>query len=440
MTRLRWFWAGLAVVAACTAGLSARPAAPAAPASCVVTAFENRSGNPSLDWIGESFRIAFSEALRGSPAAVLDRQEWERALQLGGVPEGESVSHATLIRLAESADARWLVLGWYDYDGETLRAEASLLDLQREHLIPLTPVAGPLDQLESLQARLGQSLRQELGGGVAPAPATPLPLPAYENYVRALLASSPADRLEDLKIAAHLAPGDGRIALLLGQTYLQAGDNPANDASALQCLSAVPATSPDYLQAQFFAGVAAYRGADYARAAAYFTKVKETLPLPAVVADLALAQSQLAAGANAAAGSPAAPPPPLQTDFPADGFRQLEGVVAQFDAAKASALPPGQQIAFELREGERLSAQGGYDAAIKDFQAALALLGPAPAPPSPQAAEAHVGLARIWLARHDAAQAGAEVRAALAADPGNAQAASLARQLGSTRGGGGSHE
>ncbi|MGH9518419.1 MAG: tetratricopeptide repeat protein, partial [Terriglobales bacterium] len=171
--------------------------------------------------------------------------------------------------------------------------------------------------------------------------------------------------------------------------------------------------------------LAAFKLKDYAHAAACFGLVAQRLPLPSVEADLALAKAHAQAGAAPATGK-------LQTDLPVEDYRQLMGAVAQFDSRKAAKLPADQQINFDLQEGQRLAAQGGLDAAETQYQAALTLLTQAGATEPGMLAEiaaAHVGLARLWMARHDSDKASGEVKAALQADPGNLAAQALQRQL-----------
>lgn len=407
--------------------LAAAAAWAATDETCALVPFENRSGDPNLNWIGESFVVALTEAMGGTEVTVLNRAEWARALALAGAPAGEDLSHATLIRIAEGADARWLVVGWFNYDGEQLQAEASVIDLQQEHLATLAPVTGTLQDLETMQEQLGWGLRQQLAPGTGKArAAAALPLVAYENYVRSLMATNPVTRLMDLKVAAHFAPSDPRIQLQLGEAYMESGDNP----SAYRTLTAIKAEADQYVKAQFEAGLAAFKMQDYPQAAASFGVVAQRLPLPAVQADLALAKAQMLAGTGSAPTADL--DAKLQTDFPADDYRQLMTAVAQFDSKKAGLMPPGQQITFALEEGRRLQQQGGLEAAETQYRAVLRLAAQI-SPPSPetehQAAAAHVGLAQVWLARHEMEQAAAEIKAALQADPGNLAAQALERQL-----------
>jgi len=383
--------------------------------TCLVLPFANHSGASNLDWMGESFVVALRQALAQTPVAVLSRQEREQARHLVGAPAGVELSHATLIGMAETADAAWLVAGAYDYDGSQLTITGWVLDLRHEHLTRLARESGSLAQLETLQEQLGWAVRQQVAPGVeAESAPVALPLSAYEEYVRARTAATAEAKIQDLEVAVHLAPEDGRVLLALGQAYLAAGQ----DAEALDWLPRVGPEAPQAAAASFGAGVAAYRLKQYARAEELFQGLARTLPLPAVVNDLGMARA--AARHQAVSGK-------LETDFSAEGFRQLASIVAAVEQAKASELGPEARVRQELQQGQRLQAQGGLEAAAQAYQAVIAQ---AEAGQTAELAAAHAGLGEIWEARHDRAQAQKEAAAALAADPSSARALALQKRLG----------
>ncbi len=384
------------------------------PAPVIVVPFSNRSGDASLDWLGESFVVSLRQALDSAGVAVMTQPERDRARQLVGASAGVVLSHATLIRMADAAGARWLITGWFDYDGETLRAQAEVFDLRREHLARPAPEAGKLTDLETLQARLDQAIRQRLAPGAAVTPPPPpLPLPAYEAFIRARLTPEGAAKIKLLETAMRLSPGDHRVTLALGRAEWAA----QHDADALYWLQKIPPGAPESLPAQFTAGLAAYRLGHFADAAKSFQALAKQLPLPAVTHDLALAQAR-------AQGRPE--PGSLETAFPAAGYRQLAQAVALASQAKWRTLPPAQRLEAELEQGARLLQQGAWAGAMQAYQAVLQA---APAG-SPALAAAHAGMAQIWWARHDRMQASREAQAALALDPTNPQALAVRKELG----------
>lgn len=390
---------------------------------CLVLPFPNRSGDPSLDWLGESFVVGLRTAMARSSVTVLSHDERARALALLGVPAGAELSLASQMRLAKAADARWLVVGWYDYDGETLTAGASLVDLEREHLTALAAQSGPLTELESMQARLGWAVQNEVEPGApAAAPgaaAVSMPLSAYEEFTRARLAATPAERIQRLLTAAHLAPQSGRVLLALGEAYAANHQT----APALEWLEKVPPSAPERLEAAFQAGVAAYTLGQTQKAADLWRSVAQQLPLPAVMNNLAVAEKILAAG-------PSHPEPEgqIETAFPADEYHQLARAVGEYAAQKSETVPPEARAAYEVQAGDKLRAQGALTAAADAYQRALAACQPGQ---DQQRAAAHVGLASIAYARQDLALAGREVAAALAAAPDSAAAKALQAKLGS---------
>jgi tetratricopeptide (TPR) repeat protein len=277
--------------------------------------------------------------------------------------------------------------------------------------------------LETVQARLAWAVRQQVDPAAAAPEAAPtptLPLRAYESYVRAELAASNAARLNDLDVAFHFAPHDARILLALGEAELGVQHNP----EALKALLQVPAASPEYPEAQFNAGLAAFRMRQFPQAESIFSGLEAHWPLPSVMADLALAKAGVAAPNGSAAPAPAA----LKADFPLESFLQLQRTVASFNAAKLQALAPAERVASELDQGQRLLAQKAWDAAAQNFQR---VLNQGSAATAVEAGAAHAGLAAVWMARHNSTEAAAEAAAALNSDPNNAAAQALQAQRGS---------
>jgi tetratricopeptide (TPR) repeat protein len=381
--------------------------------TCLVVPFSNRSGDPSLDWLGESFVVSLRQALDSANLEVMTQAERDRARQLVGAPVGMVLSHATLIRMADAAGVRWLVTGWYDYDGDSLTAHADVVDLKREHLSRPPQEMGKLTDLETIQAQLDAAVRRLVApGAAAAAPPPGLPLPAYEAFVRARLAPEGEAKIQLLETAMHLSRGDARVMLALGRAEWMAQHN----ADALYWLQKVPPTAPEAYQARFTAGLAAYRMGHFAFAERCLQQLSTRLPLPAVMHDLALAQARVQG--RAAAGK-------LETSFPAFGYRQLAQAVAQATRAKWRALPLDRRVAAELAQGAKLAQQRAWAGAMQAYQAVLAA-----APAGSRAlATAHAGMAQVWWARHDRTQAAREARAALALDPANAAALTVRREL-----------
>lgn len=436
--------------------------------SCFVLPFDNRSPNANLDWMGESFVESLATALQNAGLSVITRQERAAAFDQAGIPELPTLSLATRMHIAGDADAHWLILGSYHYDGTTFRVSASVVDLEREHMMDVPEEKGALQDLESIQNDLAhailQAIRPDADFSGLPARQHVL-LPAYENYIRGVIATDPEVRLKYLREAVRLQPDYSHAIFRLGEEYFNRDDF----ASALQWLPRVQRSDPDYWQSQFLAGLAAFHREQYPRAVAFFREISGRLPMTEVLNDLGVSlthtqpaeavqvllrarqqdasdfdiqrnlaaawllagdrghallllqqiQSQHASQAVSDLLSVAQSPSAidaasvwktelLKSDFPADSFRQLEATIVAFDAHKAQSLPDAQRLQFHLDQGRQLLQKGALDGAEKEFRAALRV--------DPASAPAHLGLAQVFLARRDWTNASGEAQLSLKTD------------------------
>ena len=256
--------------------------------------FENQSGSPGLEWIGESFPELLGERLNSPSIFVVSREDRLRAYDRLGIPAGVHPSRATLYRVAEQLDVEYVVMGGYAFDGRTFTATAQLLDMRKEHLQPEASESGPLIQLIDIQTRLAWNLLKELHAGlamsreayVAAAPA--IRLDAFENYVRGSIASDSQDRIRRFREALRLNPEYPEAALKLGKTYY--ADRQYDQAIAY--LGRVPLEHPLARQANFYLGLAAYYRGDFARAETAFGFVASRLPLGEVYNNLGVVEAR----------------------------------------------------------------------------------------------------------------------------------------------------
>ncbi len=92
-------------------------------------------------------------------------------------------------------------------------------------------------------------------------PWPPLPLEAFENYVKGLVAATPAAQQRFLESAVRQAATDARILLALWDVHTAQG----NHERALASASAVPADAPAYRQARLAVALFAHRAAPVRR-------------------------------------------------------------------------------------------------------------------------------------------------------------------------------
>ena len=260
----------------------------------LVLPFENRSGNPSLSWIGDSFPDTLDHRLESASFLTISRDDRAFAYDHLGLPEGFRPSRATAIRIAQQLDANFVILGSFTLGENRINVQAQVLSIDGLRLSPPLQETADLQHLFDAENGIAWKLARALDPHFALAESTFLaapgavPLPAFEDYVRGTNASVPEERLQRLKQAVNVAPDYTPALLALGkEQYLE-----RDFAAAASTLAKVPPSSPLALQAGFFLGLARFNTANYAGAETAFAFVAQHLPLPEVINNQAVVQSR----------------------------------------------------------------------------------------------------------------------------------------------------
>jgi len=117
----------------------------------------------------------------------------------------------------------------------------------------------------------------------------PMPPDVLENYVKGVMAVSPATRQRFLEAAYHGARRDGRVLLALWNAYT----DQAQHAKALAVARTVTVDSPVSRDARFFAGLSLVRLGRLNEAFTTFTELQDERPSPAVASALGVVQLRL---------------------------------------------------------------------------------------------------------------------------------------------------
>ena len=251
------------------------------PRTVLVLPFENTSRAPGLDWISEAFPEMIGDGMTTSGTYVVPRDDRNYAFDRMGIPTTSRLSRETLYRIAEQMDADYVILGTYDYDGQTFTASAQLLDMKKLHLAPEIKESGPLVNMVGLQRALTWDLLKTLVPQAVPSKAafleeaTPIRLDAFENYVRGMLATTRQERVQRLKEAVRLNPDYSQAILQLGKTYFTNKEYE----SAVAWFTRVPETDSRASEANFYLGLSAFYQGDYEKAEKAFAFLESRLPL-----------------------------------------------------------------------------------------------------------------------------------------------------------------
>ena len=260
----------------------------------LVLPFENRSGNTSLNWIGDSFPDTLDHRLSSAGFLTISQDDRMYAYHHLGLPEGFRPSRATSIRVAQQLDADYIIIGSFNVSGNQISVQAKAVSVDQFKLS--TPVinSADLSRLFDAENAIAWQVARAIDPSFNVAEATFLsapgavPLPAFEDYIRGDNAIVPAERIQRLKEAVAFQPDYAAALLALGkEQYLQ-----RDFAGAAATLSKLPPSNPLALEGEFYLGLSRFNSANYAGAETAFSFVADHLPLPEVINNEAVSQSR----------------------------------------------------------------------------------------------------------------------------------------------------
>ncbi len=260
----------------------------------LVLPFENRSGQPALNWIGDSFPVTLDQRLNSAGFLTITRDDRQFALDHLGLPVDFRPTRATTIRIAQTLDANYVILGNYNVINGRIIVQAQVLDVN--HLTLSAPLedSSELARLFDIENAIAWKVARQIDPHFPVAEQTFLAaaggvrLSAFEDYIRGTDATSSLERIRHLQAAVADTPDYSAALLALGKAQYLAKQFDA----AATTLAKVPSTSRLALEANFYLGLARFTSARYAEAEAAFTFVASRLPLPEVLNDQAVAASR----------------------------------------------------------------------------------------------------------------------------------------------------
>lgn len=290
---------GFSLTLAAGAHAQTQPAAPVA--RQLVIPFENISGEPRTHWLSEGSAVLLTDHLGSLGLSVIRRDDRLRAFERLRVPPVATLSHATVIRIGQVVGAAQVVIGAFQLDGDDLVVRARTIRLDTARISPDLVERGPLTELLSIYERLARRIAPSNVPAEALLQTYPT-LPAFEQYIKGVLAEAPSSQIAFLSQALKLYPNFQRARVELWGVHTSLGDH----AEALAVAGDVPVSSPLSRQARFLAGVSMIQLGRYQGAFDVLTVLNGERPDPALANNLGVIQLRRAppAGAQgAAAGS-----------------------------------------------------------------------------------------------------------------------------------------
>lgn len=314
----------LIAVFAATCAVAQGPAespatAPAAPAAdrgriLLVLPFDNRTGQPNLEWVREAAVELLSSRFRSVGFVPTGRTDRMYALDHLGLPQGFQPSRASSLKLAQMLDADQIVVGSFIVDGNDIVTEAKLVDVPHLTMSKAVTARGDMHNMIAVFDSLAWKLTVQLDPHIGVAEETfiaagrNLRIDAFEQYIRGITEPDQVERVRHLEASVKLNPNFSSAWMALGreqyngQQYEQAAD----------AFARVDKNGIDGLEAGFYRGLSLLFSGDYAHAEKTFADVAKVLALAEVVNNEAVAASRQGHDATvlfvqAAADDPSSP-------------------------------------------------------------------------------------------------------------------------------------
>lgn len=260
----------------------------------LVLPFDNRTGQPNLEWIREAAAEILSMRFASAGFQPTSRADRMYALDHLGLPQGFQPSRASALKLAQMLDAGSIVVGSYTTSGNRIVAQAELVDVPQLRMLPAVSAGGEMRDMIAVFGALAWKLTKQLDPSFTVAEETfaaagnGMRLDAFEQYIRGVTEPDQAERLLHLNQAVKLSPDFGPAWMALGredyneQQYQQAAD----------AFAKVDRNGPNGLEAGFYGGLSLLFLGDYARAQQAFADVARVLPLAGAVNNEGVAVSR----------------------------------------------------------------------------------------------------------------------------------------------------
>lgn len=265
--------------------LAAQTIASAPTGRILVMPFDNVRRDAKIVWLGEASAVLLTDDLRALGANPISRQERQQAFDRLQVPPSAALTDATVIRIGQLVGATEVILGSLQMEGDALVVRARVIALDTGRVQSDVTERGPLERLFPSFEKIARQ--------IAPSPKSSEeieqlhpPLPVFENYIKGVLAETPATAVNYLETALRLQPTFDRARLALWDVYTDQGDH----ARALAAVTPVPPASGYARRARFLAGLSQLNLKKYDDAFATFKALADERAVPTVLNDLGVVQ------------------------------------------------------------------------------------------------------------------------------------------------------
>ncbi len=246
-----------------------------------------------LYWLSEASAVVLTDDLLALGAPAITRDDRLRAFERLHVPNIASLSEATIIRLGQIVGAAQVVLGSFEVTGDQIAIRAKTIRLDVGRMSPEIVERGPLTEMFAVFARVARRIVPGSGVSTAEMEQGHPSLPAFELYIKGVLAEAPATKVNFLTQAVRQAPTFQRARIALWTVYNEEGQHQ----KALAAVRGVPAESRLARRARFLGAVSQLQLGQYQDAFDTLADLNRVMPDPALLNDLGVVQLRRPTGA-----------------------------------------------------------------------------------------------------------------------------------------------
>jgi tetratricopeptide (TPR) repeat protein len=252
----------------------------------LVMPFENLKKEGRIFWLGEASAVLLADNLNALGFDAITRDERRYAFERLQVPPAASLTDATLIRIGQLVGAAQIVVGTLQMEGDDLVVRARSIALEAGRVRVTASERGPIPELFGTFERLTRQLAPTGGSFVSDGKNGHPTVAAFENYIKGLLAETPATAISYLTACLKADPGFDRARLALWDVYQEKGDYE----SALAAALAVAPGSRWALRSKFLVGLAQLHLKRHDDAFNTFKALSEAKPSAAALNNLGVVQ------------------------------------------------------------------------------------------------------------------------------------------------------
>ncbi|HWW96852.1 MAG TPA: tetratricopeptide repeat protein, partial [Edaphobacter sp.] len=192
--------------------------------------FDNRTGQTNLAWVGDSFPDTLNQRFTSVGFLTITRDDRQFALDHLGLPVDFRPSRATTIRIAQTLDADFVIVGSYTVNNGRIAVQAQVLEVNKLRLSQPLEDSSELARLFDVENAIAWKVARQIDPHLKVAEQTFLSasggvkLSAFENYIRGTDATTSQERIKRLQMAIQDTPNYPAALLALGKAQFAQRD------------------------------------------------------------------------------------------------------------------------------------------------------------------------------------------------------------------------